>query len=171
MAVFTPLLETSDEEWVQVIIESVSGAKSSRRGRVSDHHGTIKDPGSNDTFTVTIDWGDGSSPTNAGVYPAGTTQYPEQHLYVDEDPSATSSDDYGVKVTVTDTDTDTDKDGGFSEATTTVTVNNVVPRFSAPMGSTISEHGIANVSVTIVNDGARDTLLRLKAMIRRSQVA
>ena len=86
--------------------------------------GTITDPGINDTFTVVIDWGDGSS--NTYEYPAGTTAYSETHPYLDDDPTGTPSDVYPITVTVTD------KDGGEGTATTTVTVNNVAPVVEEP---------------------------------------
>jgi hypothetical protein len=86
--------------------------------------GTISDPGSLDTFTVVIDWGDGSSDTYN--YLAGTTAYSETHQYLDDDPTGTPSDVYLITVTVTDDDT------GVGIATTTVTVNNVDPAVGEP---------------------------------------
>ena len=53
--------------------------------------GTFADPGTLDTFTVTVDWGDGS-PTETFSYPAGTAGFTETHQYVDDNPSATSAD-------------------------------------------------------------------------------
>jgi len=86
--------------------------------------GTITDPGINDTFTVVIDWGDGSSdPYN---YPAGTTAYSKTHRYLDDGDSGVPTWDYTVTVTVTD------KDGGVGTASTTVTVNNVDPVVEEP---------------------------------------
>jgi hypothetical protein len=81
--------------------------------------GTITDPGTQDTFTVIIDWGEGSPVTYN--YPAGSTSYSETHQYLDDNPTGTLSDIYGITVTVTDDDTESDSD------TTTVTVNNVDP--------------------------------------------
>ncbi len=81
--------------------------------------GTITDPGTQDTFTVVIDWGEGSPQTYN--YGAGTTAYSETHQYLDDNPTATASDIYSVGVTVTDDDL------GVGTASTTVTVNNVNP--------------------------------------------
>jgi|GEM_PF-2010715 len=110
--------------------------------------GTITDPGINDTFTVVIDWGDGSS--NTYNYPAGTTVYGESHQYLDDDPTGTPSDVYPITVTVTD------KDGGVGVATTSVTVNNVAPVVAA-VGDTIDEDDYATVSGTITDPGSLDT--------------
>jgi hypothetical protein len=86
--------------------------------------GNITDPGINDTFTVAINWGDGSS--NTYNYPAGTTEYSESHRYLDDGDSGVPTWDYNVTVTVTD------KDGGVGVADTTVTVNNVDPVVEEP---------------------------------------
>jgi len=81
--------------------------------------GTITDPSSLDTFTVVIDWGEGSPQTY--TYPAGTTTYSETHQYLDDNPTGTPSDIYTVTVTVTDDDMGSDTESS------TVTVNNVDP--------------------------------------------
>jgi hypothetical protein len=55
------------------------------------------------------------------MYPAGATSYSETHQYLDDNPTGTLSDIYGITVSITDDDTDSDTE------TTTVTVNNVDP--------------------------------------------
>jgi hypothetical protein len=82
--------------------------------------GTISDPGTPDSFTVVIDWG-GSEGSDTLSLPAGSTSYSATHVYDDDDPTATLSDNYGISVTVTD------DDGGIGSASATVTVNNVDP--------------------------------------------
>ena len=86
--------------------------------------GTISDPGILDTFTVEIDWGEGSPQSYS--YPAGSTTFSETHQYLDDNPTGTLSDVYTINVEVTD------KDGGVGTATTTVTVNNVAPVVETP---------------------------------------
>jgi hypothetical protein len=81
--------------------------------------GTITDPGTQDTFEIVIDWGEGSPVSYE--YPSGSTSYSETHQYLDDNPTGTLSDIYGITVTVTDDDTESDTE------TTTVTVNNVNP--------------------------------------------
>ena len=109
--------------------------------------GTITDPGSQDTFTVTIDWGEGADTYS---YPVGTSAYSEQHQYLDDNPTGTPSDVYPITVTVED------DDGGSGTASTSVTVNNVDPVVTAE-GSTIDENGWATVSGTITDPGTQDT--------------
>jgi PKD repeat protein len=82
--------------------------------------GTIADPGVNDTFTLTIDWKDGS-PAEPAALPAGRTSYSLSHRYLDDNPTATPSDVYAVHLVIKD------KDGGEGTADTTVTVRNVRP--------------------------------------------
>ncbi len=81
--------------------------------------GAIADPSNQDTFTVVIDWGEGSPDTYN--YPAGSTSYSETHQYLDDNPTGTSSDNYPVDVTVTDDDTGSDTESD------TVVVDNVAP--------------------------------------------
>jgi PKD repeat protein len=81
--------------------------------------GAITDPGTQDTFTVEIDWGEGDPETFN--YPAGSDAYSETHQYLDDNPTDTPSDVYSVSVEVTD------DDGGSDIESTTITVNNVAP--------------------------------------------
>jgi hypothetical protein len=110
--------------------------------------GTITDLGTQDDFTVTIDWGEGVPQSYS--YDAGTTSYEVTHQYLDDNPTDTAYDDYTTSVTVTD------DDGGVGTASTKVTVNNVAPAVTAA-GSIIYENGIATVSGTITDPGAKDT--------------
>ena len=63
--------------------------------------GEIIDPGTLDTFTLTVDWGDGSL-VEEFSYVAGTTTFNETHQYLDDNPTGTASDNYTITVTVTD---------------------------------------------------------------------
>jgi len=110
--------------------------------------GTIFDPCTNDTFTVIINWGEGTPETF--TYPAGTTSYNETHQYLDDNPTDTPWDEYDINVTVTD------DDGGVGTANTTVTVNNVAPAVTA-IGDTVDENGTATVNGTIYDPGTYDT--------------
>jgi hypothetical protein len=66
--------------------------------------GRISDPGTKDTFTLALDWGDGSA-LEEFSYPAGTTMFTETHRYLDDEPSGTPSDTYTIALTVFDDDT------------------------------------------------------------------
>ncbi|NOZ39159.1 MAG: hypothetical protein GXP24_02895 [Planctomycetes bacterium] len=80
----------------------------------------FRDVGTLDTHTVQVDWGDGSAIEQfEGVSPASPLLL--SHQYLDDDPTATLSDVYQVKVTVID------DDGGQKTATTPVHVLNVSP--------------------------------------------
>ena len=80
---------------------------------------TFSDPGTIDTHTCTVDYGDGSGP-RAGIVVENTCTGPN-HIYVDDDPTGTSSDQYSVTVEVTDNDL------GVDSNTVDHTVNNVPP--------------------------------------------
>src|SRR5206468_3635248 len=81
---------------------------------------TFTDPGSLDTFVATIGWGDGSA-TQTVALPAGTTSFTASHLYADDNPTNTSSDQNNVTITVADDDT------GTGSGSAAVTVSNVAP--------------------------------------------
>ena len=110
--------------------------------------GTISDPGTQDDFSMVIDWKDGSVDTY--TYSAGTTTFSETHQYLDDDPTGTPWDNYNVALTLED------DDGGTTTATTTVTVINVAPVITAT-GDMIVENGVATVSGTITDPGTVDT--------------
>jgi len=113
---------------------------------------TIVDPGVPDSFTVQVDWGDGS-PIATFHYPAGTTHFSETHQYLDDDPSGTETDDYGITVTVQDDDL------GSDSTTTSVTVRNVSPILSDLVATTVDEGDTTTLSGTIVDPGIRDSLM------------
>ncbi|MEK6249569.1 MAG: hypothetical protein N2C12_15410, partial [Planctomycetales bacterium] len=69
--------------------------------------GTITDPGTLDTFTVDINWGD-SSLIQTFTYAAGTTSFTATHQYLDDNPSETPQDSYTISASVTDDDGGTD---------------------------------------------------------------
>lgn len=113
--------------------------------------GTITDPGTLDTFTLTVDWGDGSAP-EVFTYTAGTTSFSETHTYLDDNPTGTSSDNYTVSLTLNDDDTGSDTDSD------TVTVNNVAPTLSGvALNSPINENDVVTVTGTITDPGTLDT--------------
>src|SRR6185295_16918476 len=64
-------------------------------------HGSILDPGVKDTFTLAVDWGDGSVLQNFN-YPAGTAQFAESHVYLAANPN------FIIHVSLLDDDSGTD---------------------------------------------------------------
>ncbi|HRQ41055.1 MAG TPA: PKD domain-containing protein [Chloroflexota bacterium] len=111
--------------------------------------GDITDPGTADTFTLVVDWGDGITETFS--YGAGTTSFSETHQYLDDDPSGTPADDYTITLTLTDDDTGSDADS------TTVTVSNVAPALSNLTATDVDENGVATLSGGITDPGTLDT--------------
>ncbi|MCG8652558.1 MAG: PKD domain-containing protein, partial [Pirellulales bacterium] len=85
--------------------------------------GIIQDAGLNDTFDVTIDWGDGSVPT---VILGVGSDFQAAHSYLDDVPTQTSADELNIVVTVVDT---VDA-GSTGTAEQTVEVVNVAPQLS-----------------------------------------
>ena len=108
------------------------------------------DPGSLDTHTVEIDWGDGTAPEiinlNGGERFLQTT-----HQYLDDDPTKMPSDINQVKVTVTDDDM------GSGMDMTPVTVNNVAPTVTLNPVMMIDENDFAELQITFTDPGSLDT--------------
>jgi hypothetical protein len=90
--------------------------------------GDIVDPGTQDTQTVVISWGDGSTNTTVSLA-AGATSFTTQHPYLDDNPTGTPSDTYAISVSVTD------KDGGSTTGSTSATVDNVAPTITSFAGT------------------------------------
>ncbi|MDB5391320.1 MAG: hypothetical protein JWM11_6966 [Planctomycetaceae bacterium] len=79
--------------------------------------GNISDPGTPDSFTLTVNWGDGSAPQNFN-YVAGTTSFSEKHQYLDDNPTGTPSDKYTVTFSLAD------DDGGVAPGNVATVVSN-----------------------------------------------
>jgi hypothetical protein len=105
--------------------------------------GIYTDPGVEDTHTLEIDWGDGTTSRNeveAGVFSA-------QHTYLDDALSATPSgaDDFAINVKLLD------DDDGFDERRVITRVTNVAP--------TLDELGFEGLGLAgTVNEGSTVTL-------------
>jgi hypothetical protein len=91
--------------------------------------GVINEPGTLDTITLTVNWGDGSA-AQTFPYPAGAKAFTQTHQYLDDDPSGTPSDIYPIGLTLTD------KDTGSTITSTAITVNNLAPVVTAQAAST-----------------------------------
>ncbi|MGE3467423.1 MAG: beta strand repeat-containing protein, partial [Pyrinomonadaceae bacterium] len=117
--------------------------------------GSFTDAGDAGPWDVVIDWGDGSPNTTFSQAAAGTigTVGQRTHVYEDDNPSGTSSDDYTLTVTVTDT-------GMLSDSeTSTVTVNNVAPSnvMLSLSATTIDENSSTTLSGSFTDPGTLDT--------------
>ena len=83
---------------------------------------SFTDAGLQDTFTSTVDWGDGTtSSTTIGTGTTTAHSFTISHQYLDDNPTDTPSDANTVVVTVADDDT------GTGSGSATITVNNVAP--------------------------------------------
>jgi Ca2+-binding RTX toxin-like protein len=92
-------------------------------GQTTTLQGSFFDPGTLDTHTVVIDWGDGSAQTTIDLA-ANVLTFSAPHQYLDNPPGQPNG-SYPVSITVTD------KDGGLGTGSTSIRVNNVPPTASA----------------------------------------
>ena len=81
---------------------------------------TFDDPGTLDSHTVEVDWGDGTVETIAVA--AGSRTFTANHQYLDDNPTGTLADNYTVNVKVLD------DDGGETTGSATAKVLNVPPK-------------------------------------------
>lgn len=114
--------------------------------------GSFAEPSAADTTTVVIDWGDGSAKTTLNLADGVSSFSGITHIYVDDNPTGKSTDNYSLSVTVTD------DDGGSTNAAKTISVNN-----SPPTGltlntskATINEGGTFTLSGTFTDPGSTD---------------
>ncbi len=116
--------------------------------------GDILETGTQDTFTLLVDWGEGAPQSFS--YPAGTTHFSETHQYLDDNPTGTPQDGYAIRLTLTDDDT------GQGTAAVATLVRNVAPVFTA-LGTSSTSAGPAaegepvTMSGTFTDVGTLDT--------------
>ncbi len=104
------------------------------------------DPGTLDTHTCVIDWGDGTPPA-AGVI--ANMNCSASHTYADDNPSNSASDDYTITVTITD------NDGAADQKSVVQTVNNVPPSIDAiNVPAAVDLGRLVEVSVAASDPGA-----------------
>jgi hypothetical protein len=112
--------------------------------------GNIVDPGTPDTFTLVVNWGEGPSQTYS--YPAGTTSFSETHRYLDDNPTVTLQDTYNITLNLSDDDSGTDP------AAVSTLVKNVNPDLlNVVVTPELDENGFATLSGSIVDPGTQDT--------------
>src|SRR5690606_4768415 len=66
----------------------------------------ITDPGTDDSFTITIDWADGAELLVYEGVTMDTLPGFIEHTYLDDEPSGTPSDTLSIRITVEDADGD-----------------------------------------------------------------
>jgi len=153
---FTVTLRVSDEDGgvatdsttitvrnVAPTITEINAVGTTENGEVTVT-GTISDPAPADTFTVEIDFGEGS-PT---VVVATGNTFSATHQYLDDNPTGTPSDVYVITAVATD-----DDNGVSAPASVGVTVTNVAPVIESLIGD--DENG--GVSVVFSDIGSEDS--------------
>src|SRR5262249_47649371 len=110
--------------------------------------GSFSDPGTQDTHTVVIHWGDGSADTTLNLA-AGVLTFSASHQYLDNNPGDAP---FTISATVTD------KDNASASGSTNVTVDNVAPSVGAITGPTGGVRGqTLSFSADFTDVGTLDT--------------
>ncbi len=112
---------------------------------------TFEDPGTLDSHSVEVDWGDGSVVEVFNV-PQGSRFFGTTHQYLDDDPTNTAADDYAINVRVLD------DDGGEVAGSTTINVSNIAPsNLQIASIADVNENGFAQLDLTFDDPGTLDT--------------
>jgi PKD repeat protein len=101
------------------------------------------DPGSADTHTVTIDWGDHNT-TSSGVLAAGVATFGANHTYANDGA-------YTITYTVTD------NDGGSDVETGSASIGNVAPNVTSGSPQSSSEGSSASFALGSFSDPGADS--------------
>src|SRR5262249_32333651 len=116
--------------------------------------GLITDPGILDTFTVRVDWGDGTT-SQQTVGAGAPVNFSISHTYADADPTANPFGLMNVQVQVKDKDMTSF--GAFQSAGTVV-VNNVPPTIAGlAITPSINEGDVATLTGNVVDPSPGDT--------------
>jgi len=117
-------LDDSEPSWGVAnsapLLGSVAVSTPINEGGVATLTGDIADSDSNDGFTLTVNWGDGSAP-QVFNYQAGTRDFSETHVYEDDTPIGTPADDFTIGLLLSDNRFGVDTDSAV------VSVRNVAP--------------------------------------------
>jgi hypothetical protein len=115
--------------------------------------GRFTDPGTQDTHTAVIDWGDGSTKTTL-VLGGGLRTFSATHQYFDDNPTGSAQDSNRITVTVTD------DDGSSGSAGIDVTLRNTAPALAAAdlglSAATIDEGGTVTLTGRFTDAGMQD---------------
>jgi hypothetical protein len=108
--------------------------------------GSFADPGTLDTHTAVVNWGDGTSTTV--TLAAGVTTFTATHQYADE----STGTGYALQATVTD------DDGGSATASSSVLVNSVTPaNLSLSAQATANQGDPVNLAGSFTDPSPEDT--------------
>jgi len=110
---------------------------------------TFDDPGTLDTHTVEVAWGDGA--VEVFNVPQGSRFFGTTHQYLDDDPSGTSADAYTVNIRVLD------DDDGEVVGSAPITVSNIAPsNLHIDSLRMIDENGLAQLTLSFDDPGTLD---------------
>ncbi len=107
------------------------------------------DPGTLDSFVLTLDWGDGT--TENIPYPAGSVTILETHQYLDDNPTSTAQDIYTLTLTLSD------DDAGIINTQTAIVVTNLPPVADAGSDRTVEAGTAIYFAGFMLDPGAQDT--------------
>ena len=114
--------------------------------------GYILDVGIDDTFTMTVDWGEGSP--QVYTYPSGSTAFTITHQYLDDDPTGTPEDDYLVQLSLED------DHGASANGEQIIRVHNVNPLLlNVDLDVSIDENAIGTLSGDISEISPLDSFM------------
>lgn len=113
--------------------------------------GVFIDPDSGQAHVVTIDWGDGSTPTTINLSAGVLAFDPVSHVYIDDNPSGTATDPATITVTIADTAQ------GSDDATRSITLVNAAPVPAAGNDQTVTPGTAVTLNGSFTDPGAADT--------------
>jgi hypothetical protein len=159
--------DKTDVGHVTITVTAINDAPVTTKGadKSGNENDTIQvsasftDVDTSDTHTCYINWGDGSGNSSGTVAePTGTAagSCTGSHQYLDDNPTATSADDYQVTITVKDSGTPQKS----NSAQVKVTIRNLAPTASNPLTPFTYDPvtGQATANVNIADTGTKDTL-------------
>ena len=115
--------------------------------------GQIADPGPFDTFQLTVDWGDGTTPDTIAL-PAGTTSFTLTHLF-DDNRRGQPDQVNPVQVSVVDVHS------GLGTAATAITVHDVPPILVNYTGTDLGSNGILTIAGSVSHPGSSPLTLTI----------
>jgi Tol biopolymer transport system component len=115
--------------------------------------GNISDPNAGDSFSLTVNWGDGSAPQFFNFPAGGSASFSPTHRYRDDNPTATPFDNYTINLTLNDSN------GGSTAGQAVVTVNNLAPVLTniSVSPATITAGNSTTLSGIVTDTGTLDT--------------
>ncbi len=112
--------------------------------------GSFADPGTLDTQTVSIDWGDGSARTTLTLGASGRS-FGASHRYTTPLAAGETRHTYAVRTVVTD------KDGNFASVDKSVAVDNTPPSNVVVSAAAVNENGTATLNGSFDDPDLADT--------------